>query len=102
MAFSFEPFLAISAGHFMAVLSEPEQIQTNTRIYLQKNQEGKVGCFFSIFGSIEFNLKICETLSNQSEKRIGSELRQPAAIWTIFIRESGLHILPMLSFAVIC
>ena len=27
MAFSFEPFLAISAGHFMAVLSEPEQFE---------------------------------------------------------------------------
>lgn len=25
MAFSFEPFLAISAGHFMAVLAGPEQ-----------------------------------------------------------------------------
>jgi hypothetical protein len=37
MAFSFEPFLAISAGHFMAVSAGPEQPEMGKSAFCTRN-----------------------------------------------------------------
>ncbi len=47
MTFSFEPFLAISAGHFMAVSAGPEQNQIRTSFSRSKRNLGN--WFSSVF-----------------------------------------------------
>ena len=71
MAFSFEPFLAISAGHFMAVSAGPEQLFGNALLNrCRKTRTWLIYHYPGLLLSLTLKIYIlnCEINNNSKEK----------------------------------